>query len=193
MKKPHHVILVFLFVVAGMVASIQAAIADPVPQKDLPIYTIFHRTNNGNYVNNTGAWISGTDSRLYGFSGSTIAYGPNYDIYAQTKSGWIQPQYYSSSMDNPPVPSSSQNPSSISGNDDQGDVIASTLCIITKALKGPIGKAVATIAIVVLGIGLFLGKLSWPLAVATAIGIGLIFGSSEMVTWVSGKDISGCS
>ena len=69
---------------------------------------------------------------------------------------------------------------------DSGDAIASVLCTIVGALQGAIGKAVATIAIVVLGIGLFLGKLSWPLAVATAIGIGMIFGASEMVGWISG-------
>ncbi len=73
-----------------------------------------------------------------------------------------------------------------------GDAIAATLCVIVNALQGAIGKAVATIAIVVLGIGLFLGKLSWPLAVATAIGIGMIFGASELVGWIapSGKGSS---
>src|SRR3989338_1739580 len=69
---------------------------------------------------------------------------------------------------------------------DSSDAIANTLCIIVGALQGGIGKAIATIAIVVLGIGLFLGKLSWPLAVATAIGIGMIFGASELVTFISG-------
>ncbi len=70
-------------------------------------------------------------------------------------------------------------------NSGSGDAIGSVLCVIVGALQGTIGKAVATIAVVVLGIGLFLGKLSWPLAVATAIGIGMIFGASELVTWIS--------
>ena len=68
---------------------------------------------------------------------------------------------------------------------DSGDAIATVLETVVCALTGGIGKAVATIAIVVLGIGLFLGKLSWPLAVATAIGIGMIFGASEIVGWIS--------
>lgn len=72
-----------------------------------------------------------------------------------------------------------------------GDAIGTVLCTIVGALQGTIGKAVATIAIVVLGIGLFLGKLSWPLAVATAIGIGMIFGASEMVTWISAGTTKG--
>jgi type IV secretory pathway VirB2 component (pilin) len=64
--------------------------------------------------------------------------------------------------------------------------IAGTMCKITNSLTGPIGKAIATIAVVVLGIGLFLGKLSWGLAMATAIGIGLIFSASGIVNWLGG-------
>lgn len=76
-------------------------------------------------------------------------------------------------------------PPTPTGGSSSGDAIATVLCTIVGALQGEIGKAVATIAIVVLGIGLFLGKLSWPLAVATAIGIGMIFGASELVGWIA--------
>jgi len=68
-----------------------------------------------------------------------------------------------------------------------GGGIAQVLTNVVNALTGPIGKTVATIAVVVLGIGLFTGKLSWPLALATAIGIGMIFGASSIVTWLSGN------
>ena len=66
------------------------------------------------------------------------------------------------------------------------DQITAVLCIVVRALQGGIGKAIATIAIVVLGVGLFMGKLSWPLALATALGIGMIFGAGQIVTWLSG-------
>ncbi|MFV9875778.1 MAG: TrbC/VirB2 family protein [Rickettsiales endosymbiont of Dermacentor nuttalli] len=65
------------------------------------------------------------------------------------------------------------------------DAISRVLCNIVKQLNGPIGKGISTIAIIVLGIGLFLGKLSWGLAVATAIGIGMIFGATQIVAWIS--------
>ncbi|AIL64866.1 Type IV secretory pathway, VirB2 components (pilins) [Rickettsiales bacterium Ac37b] len=65
------------------------------------------------------------------------------------------------------------------------DAISTVLCNVVKQLNGPIGKGIATIAIIVLGIGLFLGKLSWGLAVATAIGIGMIFGAAQIVMWIS--------
>jgi len=64
--------------------------------------------------------------------------------------------------------------------------IAGTMCKITNALTGPIGKGIATIAVVVLGIGLFLGKLSWGLAMATAVGIGMIFSAGSIVNWLGG-------
>lgn len=65
------------------------------------------------------------------------------------------------------------------------DTISTVLCNVVQQLQGGIGKAIATIAIIVLGIGLFLGKFSWPVAVATAIGIGMIFGAAGIVDWVS--------
>ena len=74
---------------------------------------------------------------------------------------------------------------------DNNDAIGAELCNVVNQLQGGIGKAIATIAIIVLGIGLFLGKLSWPLAVATAIGIGLIFGAAGVVGWITSGNAGG--
>lgn len=68
---------------------------------------------------------------------------------------------------------------------ENNDAITQVLCNVIGQLSGGIGKAVATIAVIVLGIGLFIGKLSWPLAIATAIGIGMIFGATSIVNWIS--------
>lgn len=65
--------------------------------------------------------------------------------------------------------------------------IADVVCKIVGELQGPLGRGVGMIAVIVLGIGLFLGKLSWALAVATAIGIGLIFSAGKVVNWLGGK------
>jgi type IV secretory pathway VirB2 component (pilin) len=128
------------------------------------------------------------DSSINGYSGDAIASYNNGQTYVQLKSGqWVNAQQYTPAMDNPPP-----QPQNNVQNGGSNEPIAATLCLISNALQGPIGKTVATIAVVVLGVGLFLGKLSWPLAVATAIGIGLIFGSSEMVSWLSNQSGSGC-
>lgn len=75
------------------------------------------------------------------------------------------------------------------------DGISTVLCLITTKLTGPIGKAVGMIALVALGIGIFLGKLSWPLALATALGITFIFSAGKIISWLSGgsQDTGSCS
>ena len=70
------------------------------------------------------------------------------------------------------------------------NAISDVLCVTVNWFTGPIGKAIATLAIVAMGIGLFLGKISWPLALTTALGIGLIFGASAMVTTLTDQDTS---
>ena len=64
--------------------------------------------------------------------------------------------------------------------------ITTVLCNIVAVLTGQVGKGIATIAVVFLGIGLFLGKISWGVAVSTAIGIAGIFGAQAIVGWLGG-------
>jgi type IV secretion system protein VirB2 len=70
-------------------------------------------------------------------------------------------------------------------NSENDTEITRVLCKVVKLLTGKAGRAIASTAVVVLGIGLFLGKLSWGIAVATAVGIGLIFGAERVVFWLS--------
>jgi type IV secretion system protein VirB2 len=75
--------------------------------------------------------------------------------------------------------------------DEKDNAISQVLCKVVDLLTGTVGKAIATIAIVVIGISLFMGKISWPVAAATAVGIGLIFGASELVNWIGGEGLTG--
>ena len=72
--------------------------------------------------------------------------------------------------------------------DTNKNAIETTLCNVVNSLTGGIGRSVATIAIIALAIGLFLGKLSWGLALATALGIAMVFGAPTVVSWLS-KDV----
>jgi type IV secretory pathway VirB2 component (pilin) len=65
------------------------------------------------------------------------------------------------------------------------NAIETVLCNVIQSLTGPIGRMVGTIAVVALAIGLFLGKLSWGLAVATGIGVAMLLGAAQVVTWLS--------
>jgi type IV secretory pathway VirB2 component (pilin) len=70
------------------------------------------------------------------------------------------------------------------------NAISQVLCRVVALLTGAVGKAIATIAIVVIGISLFMGKVSWPVAAATAVGIGLIFGAGQIADWLAGTDVT---
>ena len=72
------------------------------------------------------------------------------------------------------------------------DGISTVLCLIVTKLTGPIGKAIGMIALVVLGIGVFMGKLQWQLALSIALGITFIFSAGKIINWLSGTGTSSC-
>lgn len=74
------------------------------------------------------------------------------------------------------------------------DVFKDTLCGIAGWFTSGTGKAIATIAVIFLGIAAFFGKVTWGLALMFAVGIFAIFGASEIVNAVAaGKDSGTCS
>jgi type IV secretory pathway VirB2 component (pilin) len=68
------------------------------------------------------------------------------------------------------------------------DVVGQTLCRLVSNLSGGIARGIATIAIFSVGVGLFLGKLNWGIAAATAAGVGIIFSAPQLVAFLSGDD-----
>ena len=61
------------------------------------------------------------------------------------------------------------------------DFVTDKLCNIIKFLTGGIGKAIAVLAIVILGVGAFFGKVNWGLAVTVTVGIIGIFGAFSII------------
>ncbi|MBQ4875159.1 MAG: TrbC/VirB2 family protein [Rickettsiaceae bacterium H1] len=70
--------------------------------------------------------------------------------------------------------------------------IAVVVCNVVTQLTGPIGQSVSTVAVIFIGIGLFLGKISWGLALGIAVGMGMLFGAENIVVWISGSDQFTC-
>ena len=66
------------------------------------------------------------------------------------------------------------------------DVVGETLCRLVANLSGGIARGIATIAIFSVGVGLFLAKLNWGIAAATAAGVGIIFSAPRLVAFLSG-------
>ncbi len=69
----------------------------------------------------------------------------------------------------------------------QETVIGETLCRIVGVMQGSFAKALATIAIFVVGLGLLMGKSSWPVAAVTAVGVGILFKAPDLVAFLSGE------
>jgi type IV secretory pathway VirB2 component (pilin) len=68
------------------------------------------------------------------------------------------------------------------------DVVGATLCRLVSNLSGGIARGIATMAIFAVGVGLFLGKLNWGIAAATAAGVGIIFSAPKLVAFLSGSE-----
>ena len=72
------------------------------------------------------------------------------------------------------------------------DGFSSVLCLIVTKLTGPIGIAISMIALVILGLGILMGKLQWQLALSIALGITFIFSASKILTWITNGTGNSC-
>ena len=59
--------------------------------------------------------------------------------------------------------------------------IANALCNIAGWFQGGVGQAIASLAIIFLGISAFFGKVTWGTALLFAVGVFAIFGSADIV------------
>lgn len=69
-----------------------------------------------------------------------------------------------------------------------GNAIETVFCNVVTFFTGKTGKALATIAIIVVGVGALMGKVSWGLALIVALGVALIFGAATVVEQLGGNN-----
>jgi type IV secretory pathway VirB2 component (pilin) len=75
-----------------------------------------------------------------------------------------------------------------------GNAIADVLCYIIMILYGPAGKALATVAVIMMGFGALMGKVSYSQAFVVAVGIAVTFGAPDIVTIImSSANTTGCT
>jgi len=72
-----------------------------------------------------------------------------------------------------------------------GGTIGDVLCEVANWFNGPVGQGIATLAIIVVGIGALMGKVSWGMAIIVGIGVAVIFGAPTIVNEL-GTSGSGC-
>lgn len=63
--------------------------------------------------------------------------------------------------------------------------IERVLCQIHGIITGPVGKALASCSIIMLGFGAMIGKVSYHAALVTAIGITITFGAPQIVMYLT--------
>jgi type IV secretion system protein VirB2 len=73
-----------------------------------------------------------------------------------------------------------------------GGTIGNLLCNVAKWFTGPVGQGIATLAIIVVGLGALMGKVSWGMAIIVGIGVAVIFGAPAIVSEL-GAGGSGCA
>lgn len=69
--------------------------------------------------------------------------------------------------------------------------VGAKLCKVALAINGTIGRAIAAIAIMMLGMSAFFGKATWPLAATIVTGIAIIFGAASIVDMAAEKTFMG--
>ncbi len=69
--------------------------------------------------------------------------------------------------------------------------MGNVLCNIVDMVYGNLGRGLATLAVVIIGVGATLGKTSWGLAMTVAVGIAVIFNAGSVVSYL-GAGGNGC-
>ena len=73
--------------------------------------------------------------------------------------------------------------------------MGAVLCIIVQFVYGNLGRGLATLAIMIIGAGATLGKVSWGLAITVGVGIAIVFNATLIMNALvdaSGAGAIGC-
>lgn len=68
--------------------------------------------------------------------------------------------------------------------------LTDALCAVVGWMTGSTGAAIATLAVIIIGVGALLGKVSWGMAIIVGLGIATIFGSQTLMEALGGDDFN---
>lgn len=98
---------------------------------------------------------------------------------------------YSGNMCNPGLMCDSNNICIVDPNGSTLTPMGDVLCMILDWIMGNLGKGLATLAVIMLGVGAMLGKTSWGLALTVAVGIAVMFNAPNLIMLL-GITVPGC-
>ncbi len=70
--------------------------------------------------------------------------------------------------------------------------IGTTLCAVVAWFTGPVGGGIATLAVIIIGIGALMGKVSWGMAIIVGLGVAVIFGAAPMIEALEPETAGDC-
>ncbi len=75
------------------------------------------------------------------------------------------------------------------GGSSERNVFVQIICVVIKLVTGAAGRGVVVVVIIVTAVMFFIGKISWNLMLATALGAGMLFGAPSLVKIFAGKSL----
>ena len=67
-----------------------------------------------------------------------------------------------------------------SGYQTENSALVNSLCTLIMIMNGRLARVMAAVAIFVLGILFFMGKITWPVLIAVPVAFGIIFGAKTV-------------
>ena len=75
--------------------------------------------------------------------------------------------------------------------DPEQTAMGNVLCKVVDMVYGNLGRGLATLAVIIIGVGATLGKVSWGLAITVGVGISVIFNAENIVDLLdAGSDMN---
>ena len=68
----------------------------------------------------------------------------------------------------------------------EDNAISQAICNLMSVVTGNTGRAVVAVVVIVVGVMFFLGKVTWSMVLAIALGAGAIFGAGPVVKIITG-------
>ena len=73
-----------------------------------------------------------------------------------------------------------------------GNPIGTTLCAVVQWFTGPVGGGIATLAVIIIGIGALMGKVSWGMAIIVGLGVAVVFGAAPLIQALQPANAAAC-
>jgi type IV secretory pathway VirB2 component (pilin) len=121
----------------------------------------------------------GSNDIISGYDGSTILYGDDDEGSDDSADSGDD-----SGDDEGDAPTST--PASATGST-SGNAIGDVLCNVVDWFTGTLGQGIASLAVIVLGVGALMGKVTHGMALTTIVGIATIFGAPDIVQELTGQ------